>query len=156
VKSSTPIIIGKGYFNQSPCDGDHQGVFTVEGKEDRFGCSVCKLMWTHTYPGKTKSRVKALKILLAADQPMRPKAFAKKMWPDSPGWSSHAKCGPSGVSPGGGMAPAGGALLGRLCRAFPGIVYQRFATLRSPRPSGYLCDKARVRELLAEWGVDDG
>lgn len=47
---------------------------------------------------------------------IRPAEFAKLMWPDSEGWERHARCGPKGVSRGGGMRLAAGGYLGRLCR----------------------------------------
>ena len=45
---------------------------------------------------------------------IRPREFAERMWPDSEGWQRMARCGPYGVTQGGGMPPAGGAYLGKL------------------------------------------
>ena len=48
--------------------------------------------------------------------PIRPREFARKMWPDSRGWRRSARCGPNGSHRGGGMYLAGGGYLGKLCR----------------------------------------
>lgn len=61
----------------------------------------------------TPFREKALAIL-RAHGPLRPKAFARLMWPNSPLWKSHTRCGANGVCLGGGMVLAGGGHLGRL------------------------------------------
>ena len=64
----------------------------------------------------TPSVLKALRVV--ADNPgIRPREFAKAMWPDSPGWERSARSGPNGSHQGGGMYPAGGAFLGRLALA---------------------------------------
>jgi hypothetical protein len=61
----------------------------------------------------TSARRKALEIL--RDHPgIRPRGFAEKMWPDSEGWSHSTKCGPHGVTRGGGMPQAAGSYLGKL------------------------------------------
>jgi hypothetical protein len=62
----------------------------------------------------TDSQAKALRIL--AEGPIRPREFAKVMWPDSPAWKRTAKCGPNGAHYGGGMYTAAGGYLGRLYR----------------------------------------
>lgn len=56
---------------------------------------------------------RALEIV-ARYGPIMPREFAALMWPDSPGWKRHSKCGPKGVSQGGGMRLAAGGYLGRL------------------------------------------
>jgi hypothetical protein len=59
------------------------------------------------------ARLRALRII--ADEPgIRPREFAKKMWPDSDGWKRHSRSGPKGAHRGGGMYLTGGAFLGRL------------------------------------------
>jgi len=70
----------------------------------------------------TEAQHKALKIV-RDHGPIRPREFAKAMWPDSPGWKRHCKCGPGGCHQGGGMYTAGGAYLGKLARK--GWVMQR-------------------------------
>lgn len=62
----------------------------------------------------TKQQVRAVRILCRAENPVKPKAFARAMWPDAEGWQSYAKCGAKGVSRGGGMVLAAGGYLGRL------------------------------------------
>lgn len=47
---------------------------------------------------------------------IRPREFARRMWPDSPRWQVHVKCGPNGSHRGGGMYLAGGGYLGKLAR----------------------------------------
>jgi hypothetical protein len=61
----------------------------------------------------TKSQHKALKII-KNHGPIRPREFAKLMWPDSDCWSNRTNCGPKGVTKGGGMNLAGGGYLGKL------------------------------------------
>lgn len=61
----------------------------------------------------TVSQQRALTIL-RDHGPLRPREFAKHMWPDSTGWHRSAKCGPNGSHRGGGMYRAGGAYLGKL------------------------------------------
>ena len=63
----------------------------------------------------TKSQEKALLILHDHHGLIRPKIFAKAMWPDSPGWDRYAKCG-DGVHKGGGMYVTAGCYLGKLVR----------------------------------------
>lgn len=63
----------------------------------------------------TDSQARALSIL-AESGPIRPAAFAKAMWPDSPAWRRTAKCGPNGSHYGGGMYQAAGGFLGKLRR----------------------------------------
>ena len=63
----------------------------------------------------TKPQRKALQIL-RDHGPIQPREFAKKMWPDSPCWRHHIKCGPSGSHRGGGMYLAAGGYLGKLGR----------------------------------------
>lgn len=59
---------------------------------------------------------KALAIL-RDHGPQRPSEFAKRMWPNSPKWNVHYKCGPRGSHQGGAMSQAGGAYLGKLRKA---------------------------------------
>lgn len=61
----------------------------------------------------THSQRRALEIV-QENPGIRPREFAKGMWPDSPGWKRSAKCGPNGAHRGGGMYTAGGAYLGKL------------------------------------------
>ncbi len=61
----------------------------------------------------TPTQVRALTIL-RDHGPLTPRAFAQKMWPDSPGWQRCYKCGPHGASDGIMMALAGGGYLGKL------------------------------------------
>lgn len=64
----------------------------------------------------TPAVLKGLQII--ADHPgIRPREFAKKMWPDSPGWKRHSRSGPNGAHQGGGMYLTGGAFMGRLNNA---------------------------------------
>lgn len=63
----------------------------------------------------TPSRRRALEIL-RDHGPIRPREFARVMWPDSPGWNFPAKSGPRGTHRGGGMYLAAGGLLGKLRR----------------------------------------
>jgi len=61
----------------------------------------------------TRPQKRALTIL---DQhaPLRPREFAKRMWPDSPGWKRLHNCGPYGASAGTMMPMCGGAYLAKL------------------------------------------
>lgn len=64
----------------------------------------------------TASQRKALTILRdAGDQGIRPREFARAMWPDSPGWTRQAG-GSHHSHQGGGMYTTGGAYLGKLQR----------------------------------------
>ena len=63
--------------------------------------------------------------------PLTPKAFARAMWPDSPGWKSLTKCGNNGVTRGGAMPQAAGTLLGRLNRA--GLINYRHEIMPAGR-----------------------
>jgi hypothetical protein len=67
----------------------------------------------------SKAIIKALRILAEFEhvRPITPKEFAQAMWPDSPGWRRLTKCGNKGVTRGGAMPQAAGAMLGRLDRA---------------------------------------
>jgi len=71
----------------------------------------------------TEPQVKALTIL-QNHGPLRPREFARLMWPDSPGWQRHARCGPNGSHKGGGMYLAAGGYLGKLARK--GWIYRKF------------------------------
>lgn len=64
----------------------------------------------------TPSMTKALTIL-RDHGPIKPREFARLMWPDSPAWKLPAKAGPKGTHKGGGMYTAAGGYLGRLHRA---------------------------------------
>lgn len=61
----------------------------------------------------TEKQRQALQIV-KEHGPIRPREFAQFMWPDSPGWRHHSKCGPKGSHRGGGMYLAGGNYLGKL------------------------------------------
>jgi hypothetical protein len=67
----------------------------------------------------TAKRKQALEILRDWEseygQPIAPREFARKMWPDSPGWKRHYKVN-NGVAQGRGMWLAGGSYLQRLTR----------------------------------------
>jgi len=80
----------------------------------------------------------ALVVLHKAEKPLSPRAFAKLMWPDSPGWRRSARCGPNGVSRGGGMNLAAGGLLGKLAKQ--GLATLNFAS--SP-PGWVLSEKGK-------------
>jgi hypothetical protein len=61
----------------------------------------------------TESERNALTILANEGRGCTPKEFAKRMWPDSPGWQRHSKCG-YGSHRGGGMYQTAGAYLAKL------------------------------------------
>lgn len=64
----------------------------------------------------TDSRRRAL--LVVRDAPgIRPEEFARRMWPDNPGWDRFSNIGRGGSRAGVGMALAGGGYLGRLKKA---------------------------------------
>ena len=48
--------------------------------------------------------------------PLRPREFARRMWPESDGWRRSCRCGPNGSHRGGGMYLAAGGYLGALTR----------------------------------------
>lgn len=62
----------------------------------------------------TDPQFKALGIL-ATDGPKTPRNFAKRMWPDSPGWRRSCNVG-TGAARGVAMWRSGGAYLGKLAR----------------------------------------
>ena len=68
----------------------------------------------------TEKTIQALKII-EEHGPIKPREFAGFMWPDSDRWTNRTKCGPHGVTKGGGMNLAGGGLLGKLRNR--GLVY---------------------------------
>ena len=85
----------------------------------------------------TPARRKALEII--RDHPgIRPRGFAEKMWPDSEAWSHHTKCGPNGVTRGGGMPLAAGGFLGKLRHA--GLVWN---DLRNYNNDYHLTEKGK-------------
>lgn len=95
----------------------------------------------------SKAQRRALEIL--RDNPgIAPRAFAKKMWPDSEGHKHHTKCGNKGVSVGGGMNLAAGGFLGKLAKA--GLVAAGHEwRLYGMGPLGYfltVAGKAALRE----------
>lgn len=74
-------------------------------------------MTTGTPLKPTPSVLKGLQIVTdAGDDGIRPREFARLMWPDSPGWQRYAKAG-YGAHRGGGMYRTGGAFLARLHHA---------------------------------------
>lgn len=77
--------------------------------------------------------------------PIRPTEFSKLMWPDSEGHHRHTKCGPSGVSHGGGMRLAAGGYLGKLRKA--GLVTYTWSRYDG---NGYVLSKDGKEALLAE------
>jgi len=86
----------------------------------------------------TPARLRALTIVRDYG-PIRPREFARKMWPDSPRWKSHTKCGNHGVSRGGGMSLAGGGFLGKLYR--DGLVNRKYNDTFRSLGGYYLTDK---------------
>lgn len=64
----------------------------------------------------SKKQAQALRIIRDKSV-VSPRHFARLFWPDSECWSNHTKCGPNGVSRGGGMSLAGGGYLGKLTKA---------------------------------------
>jgi len=60
----------------------------------------------------TPKQKRALEII-RKNPGIRPREFAKLMWPDSPRWRNMAKCG-YGVHQGGGMYLAAGGFMGKL------------------------------------------
>ena len=50
--------------------------------------------------------------------------FARAMWPDSPSWHRHGKCGPNGVALGIGIQQRAGSFLRKLCDA--GLAHIRY------------------------------
>lgn len=71
----------------------------------------------------TASVIRALKVV-KANPDIRPREFARKMWPDSDGWNRSARSGEKGSHRGGGMYLAGGGYLGKLYNA--GLLYVNF------------------------------
>lgn len=61
----------------------------------------------------TEIQIKALQIVKDYRR-ITPRRFAELMWPNSKCWNHSTKCGPSGVTRGGGMWLAAGGYLGRL------------------------------------------
>jgi len=61
----------------------------------------------------TEPQKRALRIL-RDHGPLRPREFARLMWPDSPGWNRLHNCGPYGASYGTMMPMCGGAYLAKL------------------------------------------
>ena len=64
----------------------------------------------------TRRQLEALRIIAAAERPMRPRDFAEAFWPGHKMHSQHRKGG-RGVIIGGNAGPNGGAYLGKLKRA---------------------------------------
>lgn len=63
----------------------------------------------------SEAQKKALEII-RDHGPIRPREFARKMWPDSEGWRRSSRAGLYGSSRGGGMNLAAGGYLGKLAR----------------------------------------
>ena len=63
----------------------------------------------------TAKQAEALR-LVREHGPIFPGRFAELMWPDSPSWHRHSKCGPYGATTGAGARKAGGSFLTRLAR----------------------------------------
>jgi len=75
----------------------------------------------------TITQRKALQII-RDDPGVRPREFARAMWPDSPGWKRFVQCGPKGSHQGGGMYRAGGAYMGKLARlADPPLIARTYS-----------------------------
>lgn len=76
----------------------------------------------------TAGQARALQVI-GAESVIRPREFAKLMWPESAGWRRSSRCGPNGVHRGGGMCLAAGGYLGKLAqlglvrRQFRGMLY---------------------------------
>ncbi len=67
-----------------------------------------------TQPGPLTPAQRRALVILRDHGPIRPREFARLMWPDSGGWTRSAKCGVKGAHRGGGMYGAAGAYLGKL------------------------------------------
>lgn len=104
-----------------------------------------------TLAGLTEPQVRALRILVAVDE-ITPRAFARKMWPDSPGWKRSYRCGPNGSSRGSMMSMAGGGYLGKLTRMDPPLACMLFRSRRYPfsRTSAYVVSR-QGREALDKY-----
>lgn len=79
----------------------------------------------------TPAQIQALFVLdrlarqLPAGSPgVRPREFARAVWPDAPGWKVSVRTGPNGSHAGRQLYTAGGAWLARLAKA--GLVRQSF------------------------------
>lgn len=92
----------------------------------------------------TKSQAKALRILKEYDEPIRPREFARRMWPDSECWTHWTKCGNKGVSRGGGMSLAGGGYLGKLMKR--GWVYSHYSQIYGLSYALSIAGRAVMRE----------
>lgn len=71
----------------------------------------------------TAGQARALKVI-EAESVVRPREFAKLMWPESAGWRRSSRCGPNGVHRGGGMYLAAGGYLGKMAQL--GLVRRQF------------------------------
>ena len=80
----------------------------------------------------TTKQKQALEII-RAHPGIKPREFARFMWPASLSWSTHTKAG-RGVTRGGGMNLAAGGYLGKLARA--GLIRHAY-TSASRREIGY-------------------
>jgi hypothetical protein len=85
--------------------------------------------------------------LVAENGPIRPREFAKLMWPDRAGWRRVSNCG-HGSTRGSGMHLAGGAYLGKLRRQ--GLVEPEFGAPRFLR--GYILTALGRRVLETHGG----
>lgn len=93
----------------------------------------------------TQAQTRALTIV--RDHPgIRPREFAKLMWPESEGWSHHVKCGSNGSHKGGGMPLAGGGYLGKLMR-LKLIRNEIIFSISSHQSGGYFITLAGERAL---------
>ncbi len=93
----------------------------------------------------TAGQVRALEVIEAAGS-IRPRAFAKAMWPESEGWRRQTRCGNNGVTRGGGMCLAGGGYLGKLVQL--GVVEQQFRNEFHRQDGFALTDKGKT--ILAD------
>jgi hypothetical protein len=93
----------------------------------------------------TESTKKALEIIKEKG-PIKPKRFAKFMWPDSDGWSTHTNCG-HGVTRGGGMNLAAGGYLGKLRKR--GLIEKKLERWPTEgyRNKGYILSKEGKKKI---------
>lgn len=83
--------------------------------------------------------------------PIYPSEFGKRMWPDHDGHRRYVRCGPNGVTRGGGMRLAAGGFLGKL--AAKGWI-RRSVRVSSPTMfTGYALTNAGRKALSCKAGA---
>lgn len=86
----------------------------------------------------TEPQMRALRIL-HEHGPLRPREFARLMWPDSPGWDRLHNCGPYGAAYGTMMPMCGGSYLAKLkCRGWAEETWYRSWIDGQIRSKGYI------------------